>query len=269
MKVFRETHTWAIALGLLLTFTLTGGACAQEKGIRFLVKPAVHEYLEIDRMQERANAFMFEGKFDEYRKWEIQSRDKIQKMEKERIEKMRKIKDEDVKDSLYEIYRRQLHDLSRQPNPYPKYNYVAIIKPPFIPAYHGFAVEKDKLIYMVVNYKSKKANPMYEVKASTIEISPEVAEAMRSLIDNITLSARITDDTPKRMDGSTYEIIRGHFPTHMVESDGGGRNDDEGAVCRLLERLCEAGKSKDAATINSQLQEIKRLDAAYGALNDF
>lgn len=266
MKVFRETHTWAIALGLLLTFTLAGGACAQEKGIRFLVEPAVHEYLEIDRTQELANAFMYEGKFDKYRKWEIQSRDKFRKMDKAHRKRMKKIKDEDVKDSLYEIYRRQLHDLSRQPNPFPKYNYVVIIKPPFIPAYHGFAVEKDKLIYMVVNYKSKKANSMYEVKASTIEISPEVAEAMRSLIDNITLSARITDDTPKRMDGSTYEIIRGHFPTHMVESDGGGSNDDEGAVCSLLERLCKAGKSNDAASINAQLQEIKRLDAVYSAL---
>lgn len=266
MKVFRETHTWAIALGLLLTFTLAGGACAQEKGIRFLVEPAVHEYLEIDRTQELANAFMYEGKFDKYRKWEIQSRDKIQKMEKERIEKMRKIKDEDVKDSLYEIYRRQLHDLSRQPNPYPKYNYVAIIKPPFVPAYHGFAIEKDKLIYMVVNYKSKKADAGFVVKASIIEISPEVAEAMRSLIDNITLSAIITDDIPRVFDGSTYDIIRGHFPTHMVESRGGGSNDDEGAVCRLLERLCEAGKSNDAASINAQLQEIKRLDAVYSAL---
>ena len=265
MKIFRETHIWTITLGLLLSFTLAAEARAQEKGIRFLVKPAVHEYMETDREQELANAFMYEGKFDKYRKWEIQSRDKIQKMEKERIEKMRKIKDEDVKDSLYEIYRRQLHDLSRQPNPFPKYNYVVIIKPPFVPAYHGFAIEKDKLIYMVVNYKSKKADAGFVVKASIIEISPEVAEAMRSLIDNITLSARITDDIPRVFDGSTYDIIRGHFPTHMVESHGGG-NSDEGAVCCLLEKVCEAAKSKDAATITAQLKEIKRLDAVYSAL---
>ena len=257
MKVFRETHTWAIALGLLLTFTLAGGACAQEKGIRFLVKPAVHEYMETDREQELANAFMYEGKFDKYRKWEIQSRDKIQKMEKERIEKMRKIKDEDVKDSLYEIYRRQLHDLSRQPNPYPKYNYVAIIKPPFEPLYYGFAVEKEKLVYITWTVGG--------LESSTIEISADVAKAMRSLIDNITLSARITDDIPRVLDGSTYNIIRGHFPTHMVESHGGG-NSDEGAVCCLLEKVCEAAKSKDAATINAQLKEIKRLDAVYSAL---
>ncbi len=227
MKIFRETHTWAITLGLLLTFTLAAGARAQEKGIRFLVKPAVHEYMETDREQELANAFMYEGKFDKYRKWEIQSRDKIQKMEKERIEKMRKIKDEDVKDSLYEIYRRQLHDLSRQPNPYPKYNYVAIIKPPFEPLYYGFAVEKEKLVYITWTVGG--------LESSTIEISAEVAKAMRSLIDNITLSARITDDIPRVFDGSTYNIIRGHFPTHMVESHGGG-NSDEGAVCCLLEK---------------------------------
>lgn len=257
MKVFRETHTWSITLGLLLLFTLAAGARAQERGIRFLVKPAVHEYMETDREQELANAFMYEGKFDKYRKWEIQSRDKIQKMEKERIEKMRKIKDEDVKDSLYEIYRRQLHDLSRQPNPYPKYNYVAIIKPPFEPLYYGFAVEKEKLVYITWTVGG--------FESSTIEISAEVAKAMRSLIDNITLSARITDDIPRVFDGSTYDIIRGHFPTHMVESHGGG-NSDEGAVCCLLEKVCEAAKSKDAATINAQLKEIKRLDAVYSAL---
>ena len=257
MIIFRETHTWSITLGLLLLFTLAAGARAQEKGIRFLVKPAVHEYMETDREQELANAFMYEGKFDKYRKWEIQSRDKIQKMEKERIEKMRKIKDEDVKDSLYEIYRRQLHDLSRQPNPYPKYNYVVIIKPPFEPLYYGFAVEKEKLVYITWTVGG--------LESSTIEISAEVAKAMRSLIDNITLSARITDDIPRVFDGSTYDIIRGHFPTHMVESHGGG-NSDEGAVCCLLEKVCEAAKSKDAATINAQLKEIKRLDAVYSAL---
>lgn len=257
MKIFREIHTWTITLGLLLSFTLAAGARAQEKGIRFLVKPAVHEYLEIDKTQELANAFMYEGKFDKYRKWEIQSRDKFRKMEKEHREKMKKIKDEDVRDSLHEVYIRQRRDLSRQPNPFPKYNYVVIIKPPFEPLYYGFAVEKEKLVYITWTVGG--------LESSTIEISAEVADAMRSLIDNITLSARITDDIPMVFDGSTYDIIRGHFPTHMVESRGGGNN-DEGAVCSLLEKVCEAAKSKDAATINAQLKEIKRLDAVYSAL---
>lgn len=257
MIIFRETHTWSITLGLLLLFTLAAGARAQEKGIRFLVKPAVHEYLETDEKQELANVFMYEGKFDKYRKWEIQSRDKFRKMDKAHRKKMKKIKDEDVKDSLDEIYRRQRRDLSRQPNPFPKYNYVVIIKPPFEPLYYGFAVEKEKLVYITWIVGG--------LESSTIEISAEVAKAMRSLIDNITLSARITDDIPRVFDGSTYNIIRGHFPTHMVESHGGG-NSDEGAVCCLLEKVCEAAKSKDAATINAQLKEIKRLDAVYSAL---
>ena len=260
MKIFRETHIWTITLGLLLSFTLAAGARAQEKGIRFLVKPAVHEYLETDEKQELANVFMYEGKFDKYRKWEIQSRDKFRKMDKAHRKRMKKIKDEDVKDSLDEIYRRQRRDLSRQPNPFPKYNYVVIIKPPFEPLYYGFAVEKEKLVYITWTVGG--------LESSTIEISAEVAKAMRSLIDNITLSARITDDIPRVFDGSTYDIIRGHFPTHMVESRGGG-NSDEGAVCCLLERLCEAAKSNDMATINAQLKEIKRLDAVYGALKDF
>lgn len=257
MIIFRETHTWSITLGLLLLFTLAAGARAQEKGIRFLVKPAVHEYLETDEKQELANVFMYEGKFDKYRKWEIQSRDKFRKMDKAHRKKMKKIKDEDVKDSLDEIYRRQRRDLSRQPNPFPKYNYVVIIKPPFEPLYYGFAVEKEKLVYITWTVGG--------LESSSIEISAEVAKAMRSLIDNITLSARITDDIPIVFDGSTYNIIRGHFPTHMVESHGGG-NSDEGAVCCLLEKVCEAAKSKDAATINAQLKEIKRLDAVYSAL---
>lgn len=257
MKIFRETHIWSITLRLLLLFTLAAGARAQEKGIRFLVKPAVHEYMETDREQELANAFMYEGKFDKYRKWEIQSRDKFRKMDKAHRKRMKKIKDEDVKDSLDEIYRRQRRDLSRQPNPFPKYNYVVIIKPPFEPLYYGFAVEKEKLVYITWTVGG--------LESSTIEISAEVAKAMRSLIDNITLSARITDDIPRVLDGSTYNIIRGHFPTHMVESHGGG-NSDEGAVCCLLEKVCEAAKSKDAATINAQLKEIKRLDAVYSAL---
>ena len=174
---------------------------------------------------------------------------------------MKKIKDEDVKDSLDEIYKHQRRELSRQPNPYPKYNYVVIIKPPFEPLYYGFAVEKEKLVYITWTVGG--------LESSTIEISAEVAKAMRSLIDNITLSARITDDIPIVFDGSTYNIIRGHFPTHMVESRGGGTTNEEGAVCRLLEKLCEAGKGKDATTINAQLKEIKRLSAVYGALKDF
>ena len=240
MRTFRETHTWAMALGLTMTFALAGGICARERGIRFLVSPAVHEYLETDRTQELANAFMFEGKFDEYRKCEIQRRDNTRKMGKAQK--------------------------SRQPNPYTKHNYVVIIKPSFVPDYHGFAVEEDKLVYMTTSYKSKGTDAGYAVEASSIDISEEVAEAMRSLIDNITLSARITDDIDLCFDGSTYNIIRGQFPTHMVESSGGSRNDDEGAVCRLFEKFCEAGKSKDAATINAQLKEIKRLSAVYGAL---
>ena len=85
------------------------------------------------------------------------------------------------------------------------------------------------------------------------------------ITDYLGSRARITDDIPMVFDGSTYDIIRGHFPTHMVESRGGGNN-DEGAVCSLLEKVCEAAKSKDAATINAQLKEIKRIDAVYSAL---
>jgi hypothetical protein len=85
-------------------------------------------------------------------------------------------------------------------------------------------------------------------------------------MDNIVESAKLTYDLPKVLDGTTYSIIDGHFPCYMVKSYGGSRNNDEGAACRLLEKLAEAAKQKDAATINAQLEEIKRLDAIYSAL---
>jgi hypothetical protein len=53
----------------------------------------------------------------------------------------------------------------------------------------------------------------------------------------------------------------------MVKSKGGGNN-DEGAVCHLLEKLCEAAKNNDSQAINTQLSETKRLDAIYRALRD-
>ena len=80
MRTLKIKHTLAIAFGLMLTFSLAGETNAQKKGIRFLVRPAVHEYLEIDEKQELANAFMFEGKFDEHSKWEIENRNKRRKI---------------------------------------------------------------------------------------------------------------------------------------------------------------------------------------------
>ena len=114
-----------------------------------------------------------------------------------------------------------------------------------------------------MDYNKLESGPL---NISATEISEDVCMALRSLMDNIVESAKLTYDWPKVLDGTTYSIIDGHFPCYMVKSHGGSRNNEEGAACRLLEKLSEAAKQKDAATINAQLEEIKRLDAFYSAL---
>ena len=149
MRTFGDIHVGKLVLGLYMTFVLAGETSAQNKGIRFLAEPAFHDELQhygyVDAFQARANAFVFEGKHDEYFKWEKQMRRKAQRAYKAVQKKMKKTKDEDIRDSLFCIYKEQ-HSRRNQPaNPYPRHNYVVIIRPSFSPTC-GFAVEKDKLV---------------------------------------------------------------------------------------------------------------------------
>ena len=254
MKTLKSTQTWRVVLGLFLAFAMSGKIWAQSSNSRFVAEGAVHEYLEEDRVQARANAFIYEGKFEEYRKWQLHIKKESRKMEEAHKKKMKKIKDEDVRDSLYEEYKRQRYDFVYQPCPYPQHDYVVIIRPSFEPT-RGFAVEKDKVIYM--DYaKSKSALSM---NVSETEASEEVCKALKSLMDNIMESAKFTLEPPKILDGTSYDIIDGGFPCYMVTSHGGD-------VCKLLEKLSEAAKQKDTSAINAQLEEIKRLNAIYAAL---
>ena len=259
MKTLKSTQTLRVVIGLFLAFAMSGKTWAQSSNSRFVAEGAVHEYLEEDRVQTRANAFIYEGKFEEYRKWQLQIKKESRKMEEAHKKKMKKIKDEDVRDSLYEEYKRQRYNFVYQPCPYPQHEYVVIIRPTLKPT-RGFAVEKDKVVYM--DY----TQPNAIMNVSATEVSEDVCKALRSLMDNIVESAKLTYDGPKVLDGTTYSIIDGHFPCYMVKSHGGSRNNEEGAACRLLEKLSEAAKQKDAATINAQLEEIKRLDAFYSPL---
>ena len=271
MRTFGDIHVGKLVLGLYMTFVLAGETSAQNKGIRFLAEPAFHDELHhygyVDAFQARANAFVFEGKHDEYFKWEKQLRRKAQRAYKAVQKKMKKTKDEDVRDSLFCIYKEQYSRRNQLANPYPRHNYVVIIRPSFSPTC-GFAVEKDKLVYMgIVKSDLKKSSIKFDVNASDTDVSQEFAEAMRSLMDNIVYSASVSDRMYTTLDGTTYDILTGPFPTHMVKSEGGGNN-DEGAVCHLLEKLCEAAKNNDSQAINAQLSETKRLDAIYRALRD-
>jgi len=260
MKTLKSAQTLRVVLGLFLAFAMSGKMWAQSSNSRFVAEGAVHEDLEEDRVQTRANAFIYEGKYEEYRKWKLQIKKESQKMYKAFKKKTKKTEDEDVRDSLYEEHKRKSYNLVYQPNPYPKHGYVVIIRPSFAHT-RGFAVEKDKVVYMDYALTDEIMN------VSATEISEDVCKALRSLMDNIVESARLTHDLDGTIDGTFYYIIVGAYPTHMVKSHGGGgRNNEEGAACRLLEKLSEAAKQKDAATINAQLEEIKRLDAFYSAL---
>ena len=254
MKTLKSTQALRLTLGLFLVFAMSGRMWAQNDNPRFLAAGAVHKYLEEDHVQARANAFIHEGKFEEFRKWQLQIRKEGRKMEKAHEKKMKKIADEDVRDSLHEEYRNQTHKLYHQPCPYPQHNYVVIIRPSFEPT-RGFAVEKDKVIYM--DYAKSKSAPSMNV--SETEASEEVCKALKSLMDNIMESAKFTLEPPKILDGTSYDIIDGGFPCYMVTSHGGD-------VCKLLEKLSEAAKQKDTSAINAKLEEIKRLDAIYAAL---
>ena len=174
----KSTQTLRVVIGLFLAFAMSGKMWAQSSNSRFVAEGAVHEYLEEDRVQTRANAFIYEGKFEEYRKWQLHIKKESRKMEEAFKKKMKKIKDEDVRDSLYEEYKRQRYDFVYQPCPYPQHEYVVIIRPTLKPT-RGFAVEKDKVVYM--DYNKLESGPL---NISATEISEDVCMALRSLMDN-------------------------------------------------------------------------------------
>lgn len=241
---------------------------AQNPSPRFMAEPAVHDRgfgFGSDLVQARADAFIFEGKCKEYYKWEYKRYQQNRQEYKSFCKKAKSIKDEDARDSLYSLYKQQSQEKKSVQNPYPRHNYVVMITPSLNPTC-GFAVENDQLVYLeITNLDPKKPDAKCNVLTSDTEVSPELCKTMRSLMDNIVNSAIVTDRRSKRMDGSTYSIITGPFPTHMVKSYGGGQN-AEAAVCSLLERLCKAAKNKDATAINAELSEIQRLSSIYQKL---
>jgi len=82
VKTLKSTQTLRVVLGLFLAFAMSGKMWAQSSNSRFVAVGAVHEYIEKDKVQARANAFIYEGKFEEYRKWQMQIRKEKKKLEK-------------------------------------------------------------------------------------------------------------------------------------------------------------------------------------------
>ncbi|MBO7068640.1 MAG: hypothetical protein J6W52_08185 [Bacteroidaceae bacterium] len=268
MKTLKSSNALVGVLVLFTALAFASQMWAQKREGHFLAEPAFHDeryYGGEDMFQARANAFVFEGKHDEYFKWEKQMHEKRVRARKAYEKKAKKIKDEDIRDSLSEAFRNQWAPRNRPENPFPRHNYMVIIRPSFSLTC-GFAVENNKLIYLGIG-KTTSKKPFAKMEASATEVQQDLCQAMRSLMDNIVNSARVTDRPSNRMDGTTYNILTGPFPTHMVKSYGGG-DDAEGDVCKLLEKLSEAAKNHDAAAINAQLPEIQRLNIIYSALKD-
>ena len=240
---------------------------AQMPSPRFYSEGAVHDEdfsLGVDWVQARANAFIYEGKHDKFYKWEFKKYHKKKQEYKAFSKKIESIHNEGKRDSLYTLYKyKSQSDRSiKVTNPYPRHNYVVIIAPSFSPTC-GFAVGKEKLIYMeMAKHNLQKPNGKYKVTSLATEVQPELCKALRSLMDNIVNSARVSTNSLRTLDGITYNIIVGNHPTHMVSSNI-TNNKTKGAVLELLQKLCDAAKNNDADIIKAQLPEIQRLDSIY------
>lgn len=241
---------------------------AQNSSPHFMAEGAVHDELfteGFDLTQARANAFIFEGKHDEYFKFEKHARLKLNKIYKSLYAKV-KVEDEDEKkDIIYKKIEQYKQKKGLQKNPFPRHRYVVIIKPSFKPV-AGFAVDEDKLVFMSSSMKNpKKPSSKIIISSSTTKVPKDLCQSLRGLMDNIINSAKVSDRGSNILDGTSYYVIAGPMPTHMVSSNLTGDVTRKTAI-ELLQRICDAAKANDDAAIADQLQEIKRLSAVYQEL---
>lgn len=241
---------------------------AQSPSPRFMAEGAVHDEIftgGIDLAQARANAFIYEGKHDDYFKFEKRAGLKLKKKRKSLYAKVKLEDEDDRKDVIcekIELYKQKKGLLK---NPFPMHRYVVIIKPSFKPVV-GFAVDEDKLVFMSSSMKNpKNPNSKIIISSSTTKVSPEWCQALRELMENIINSAKVSDRGFNILDGTSYYVIAGPMPTHMVSSGGTGEASRKAAT-ELFQKICDAAKNNDDVAICAQLQEIKRLSAVYQEL---
>ena len=253
---------------LVLMFIIPSKMNAQEDVPRFYVEAAFHDVWPsagIDVIQARANAFVFEGKYDEYMKWEIQNYQKRRKLwkklDKKYGKKMTACKDEDDRDSISDILIHKKREISRVNNPYPRHNYVVMIEPSFEP-HCSFAVEKDTLVYMEYAKGKQKKSKQFAVTSQAMSAPEEFCTALRHLMERMTYTARIREEPSRTMDGTRYKVLVGPYPTHIVSVHSPrGKNGE--ALRALFNNISEAAKKQDAAALQSLLPEVKRFDALY------
>ena len=252
---------------LVLMFFIPSKMNAQEDVPRFDVEAAFHDVWPsagIDVIQARANAFVFEGKYDEYMKWELQrylkSKRQYDKMEK----KIGACNDEDEKDSLQSLRKRLSYESRMQKNPYPRHNYVVTIEPSFKP-HCSFAVEKDTLVYMEYVKGKQKKGKQFAVTSQAMAAPEEFCTALRYLMERMTYTARIREEPSRTMDGTRYKVLVGPYPTHIVSVHSPrGKNGE--ALQALFNNISEAAKKQDPAALQSLLPEVKRFGALYDKL---
>lgn len=236
---------------------------AQSHSSRFWAVGAVHDEsftVGYDLIQARANAFIYEGKHDEYFKFERLAWHKRRKKYKSLSAKISEDED-DRKDIIREKIEQYMQKKGLLKNPFPMHRYVVIIEPSFKPVV-GFAVDEDKLVFMSSSMKkNKKPNSKIIISSSTVKVSQEWCQSLRGLMDNIVNSAKVSNSGSNTLDGTSYYVITGPMPTHMVSS----KNTSEPVVV-LLQKICDAAKNNDEAAIGALLLEIKRLSAVYQEL---
>ncbi len=240
---------------------------AQSTSSRFWAEGAVHDEsftVGYDAIQACANAFIYEGKHDEYFKFERRAWHKKRKKYKSLSARISEDED-DRKDIIREKIEQYMQKKGQLQNPYPLHGYVVMIRPSFKPTV-GFAVDKDKIVFMSYFLKDpKKPDSKIEIRPTTTEVSQDFCQAFRSLMDNITNSARVSNRGANTLDGTTYSIITGFLPTHMVSTKDSG-DPTKKAVLELVQKICDAARNNDASAVNAQLQETKRLEAIYKEL---
>ncbi len=256
---------------LVLLFFTSSKMNAQEDVPRLDVEAAFHDVWPsagIDVIQARANAFVFEGKYDEYIKWEIQNYQKRRKLWKKLDtkygKKMKACKNKDDRDSISAILKYKKHEITRVNNPYPRHNYVVIIQPSF-ETHCSFAVEKDTLVYMQYVKGKQKNSKQFAVTSQAMAAPEEFCTAFRHLMERMTYTARIREEPSRMLDGTNYKVLVGPYPTHIV-SVHSPRGENGKALQTLFSNISEAAKMQDVAALQSLLPEVKRFGALYDKL---
>lgn len=266
MITLSKNYSLLSALLVLMFFT-SSKMNAQEDVPRFDVEAAFHDVWPsagIDVIQARANAFVFEGKYDEYMNWELQQYQKRRKLQQKYDKKMKACKNDDDRDSIKEIFLSKMIEIKHLENPYPRHNYVVMIEPSFKPRC-SFAIEKDTLVYMEYVKGKQKKSKQFAVTSQAMAAPEEFCRAFRHLMERMTYTARIREEPSMILDGTHYKVLVGPFPTHIVSVHSPrGKNGE--ALQALFNNISEAAKKQNAVALQSLLPEVKRFDALYDKL---